>query len=276
MERNKWDQIYHFTSLKNLERIARTGYIALTDVIKSNDPAEGIYVLETLKQSYQKLWRDGEITEKQYLRLHQLFFDFVENEKTGGRLQQMVLSLSFCEPDFPLALWRAYGDQGRGAAIGIAKEKLEQLGQKRGFRFQQVQYYDEKELVRQQQEFWRIHLGDTNEALQAALREQYICGYFMKREENSYEKEWRLIYTGFSLEKYMIPRLEPEVPSELDAYAKGDDLVFYYKLPVNQERLIECILLGPQCKVKACEMLAFLKKHHIQNMGISYAAEIMR
>ena len=182
MERNKWDQIYHFTSLKNLERIARTGYIALTDVIKSNDPAEGIYVLETLKQSYQKLWRDGEITEKQYLRLHQLFFDFVENEKTGGRLQQMVLSLSFCEPDFPLALWRAYGDQGRGAAIGIAKEKLEQLGQKRGFRFQQVQYYDEKELVRQQQEFWRIHLGDTNEALQAALREQYICGYFMKRE----------------------------------------------------------------------------------------------
>lgn len=276
MERNKWDQIYHFTSLKNLERIARTGYIALTDVIKSNDPAEGIYVLETLKQSYQKLWRDGEITEKQYLRLHQLFFDFVENEKTGGRLQQMVLSLSFCEPDFPLALWRAYGDQGRGAAIGIAKEKLEQLGQKRGFRFQQVQYYDEKELVRQQQEFWRIHLGDTNEALQAALREQYICGYFMKREENSYEKEWRLIYTGFSLEKYMFPRLEPEVPSELDAYAKEDDLVFYYKLPVNQERLIECILLGPQCKVKACEMLAFLKKHHIQNMGISYGAEIMR
>lgn len=276
MERNKWDQIYHFTSLKNLERIARTGYIALTDVIKSNDPAEGIYVLETLKQSYQKLWRDGEITEKQYLRLHQLFFDFVENEKTGGRLQQMVLSLSFCEPDFPLALWRAYGDQGRGAAIGIAKEKLEQLGQKRGFRFQQVQYYDEKELVRQQQEFWRIHLGDTNEALQAALREQYICGYFMKREENSYEKEWRLIYTGFSLEKYMIPGLEPEVPSELDAYAKEDDLVFYYKLPVNQERLIECILLGPQCKVKACEMLAFLKKHHIQNMGISYGAEIMR
>ena len=85
-----------------------------------------------------------------------------------------------------------------------------------------------------------------------------------------------MIYTGFSLDKYMMPVLEPEVPSELDAYAKEDDLVFYYKLPVNQERLIECILLGPQCKVKACEMLAFLKKHHIQNMGISYGAEIMR
>ena len=275
MERNKWDQIYHFTSLKNLERIARTGYIALTDVTKSNDPSEGIYVLETLKQSYQKLWRDGEITEKQYLRLHQLFFDFVENEKTGGRLQQMVLSLSFCEPDMPLALWRAYGDQGRGAAIGIAKEKLEQIGQRRGFRFQQVQYYDEKELIYRQQEFWRTHLGDTDESLQAALSEQYICGYFTKREENSYEKEWRLIYTGFSMKNYNMPRLEPEIPDELDAYAKGDDLVFYYKLPVNQGRLIEHIRLGPQCKVKAGEMLAFLKRHHIPNMGVTYAPEIM-
>lgn len=275
MERNKWDQIYHFTSLKNLERIARTGYIALTDVTKSNDPSEGIYVLETLKQSYQKLWRDGEITEKQYLRFHQLFFDFVENEKTGRRLQQMVLSLSFCEPDIPLALWRAYGDQGRGAAIGIAKEKLEQIGQKRGFRFQQVQYYDEKELIYRQQEFWRTHLGDTDESLQAALREQYICGYFTKREENSYEKEWRLIYAGFSMKNYNMPGLEPEMPEELDAYAKADALVFYYKLPVNQERLIEHIRLGPQCKAKACEMLAFLKRYHIPNMGVTYAPEIM-
>ena len=232
-------------------------------------------MLETLKQSYQKLWRDGEITEKQYLRFHQLFFDFVENEKTGRRLQQMVLSLSFCEPDIPLALWRAYGDQGRGAAIGIAKEKLEQIGQKRGFRFQQVQYYDEKELIYRQQEFWRTHLGDTDESLQAALSEQYICGYFTKREENSYEKEWRLIYTGFSMKNYNMPRLEPEISDELDAYAKGDDLVFYYKLPVNQGRLIEHIRLGPQCKVKAGEMLAFLKRHHIPNMGVTYAPEIM-
>lgn len=118
-------------------------------------------------------------------------------------------------------------------------------------------------------------MGDTDESLQAALSEQYICGYFTKREENSYEKEWRLIYTGFSMKNYNTPRLEPEIPDELDAYAKGDDLVFYYKLPVNQGRLIEHIRLGPQCKVKAGEMLAFLKRHHIPNMGVTYAPEIM-
>ena len=41
MEINMCDLLYHFTSLEGFERIIKNGYLAMTDIIKSNDPAEG-------------------------------------------------------------------------------------------------------------------------------------------------------------------------------------------------------------------------------------------
>ena len=35
-----WQVLYHYTSLKSFERIIKSGYISLNDIIKSNDPAE--------------------------------------------------------------------------------------------------------------------------------------------------------------------------------------------------------------------------------------------
>lgn len=131
-----WQSLYHYTSLKSFERIIKSGYISLSDIIKSNDPAEGFFAFDVLKEAYKSLYHDDAIDKETYDKLHRAYFDFSENETAFGRFQHTMLSISFCEPELPLALWRCYGDNGKGIAFSISKNRLIELGKKITLDFQ--------------------------------------------------------------------------------------------------------------------------------------------
>ena len=236
-----WEVLYHYTSLPGFFRILSSGVIALCDITKSNDPAEGVYSLQMMKKAYSELERREEIDDNTYRRFHKSFFLFSEMESTFGRLQQTALSLSVCEPELPLALWRAYGDNGCGIALGISKQKMQEIGKREGFGFKAVQYYSEKEMLEKYCEFWKNHINDNEEALKDALSEQYFNGYFIKRKENAFEREWRLIYSGLRLDDYCI--LSPQVPENMNAYVRRDDLVIYYELSLKEEHILDTVVL---------------------------------
>ncbi len=278
--------LYHYTSLEGFYRIITSGAIALCDVIKSNDPAEGEYALEMMKKAYKKMRGDEEINDADYKKLHIAFFEFLEEEKISGRLQQAILSLSLCQPEVPLALWRTYGDNGRGVAIGIAKEKLREIGEKPGFEFRQVEYLDEEEMLKKYMKFWKEQLQDRNDItqdendkLKEAIRKQYMEGYFIKRQENAFEKEWRLVYRELNLQEYSTIKVltdKLKISEELDAYMKQDDMVIFYKLAIKDEQIINTIMLGPQCKITYNEIQWFLQKYGIKVCGLGKDISIMR
>lgn len=211
MSEEKWQVLYHYTSLNGFQRILETGSLALADIIKSNDPAEGMYSLQMLQKAYQELYRDEEIDNDTYHRFHSVYFEFSETEKAFGRLQQAILSVSLCEPELPLALWRTYGDNGRGISLGISKEKLKEIGEREDFSFRAIEYLPEKEMITKYKAFWKSHIQSQEDELKNAIEKQYLEGYFIKRPENAYEREWRLVYKGLNFGDYLlVPPRSPE------------------------------------------------------------------
>lgn len=274
MDEIEWEVLYHYTSLESFDRIIHSGYLAMSDIIKSNDPAEGVFAVDALKEAYHALRDEDEINVDEYNRFREAFFEFSEDEFCFGRAQQAVFSISFCEPEWCLALWRTYGDNGRGVALGIAKDRLQLIGQRQYFKFAKIEYLDNNIMLDRAKQFWRNHKTDSPEELQDALQKYYVNGYFLKRSENSYEREWRLIYTGLNLRDYSL--LPPDVPKEIDGYVRRDDLVLYYKLPINEERVIDYIFTGPQCKITNNEMRLLLKKQGVQYCSVSHDETVMR
>lgn len=269
-----WRVLYHYTSLKSFERIIKSGYISLNDIIKSNDPAEGFFAFDALKEAYKSLYHDDRIDKETYDKLHRAYFDFSGNETAFGRFQHTILSISFCKPELPLALWRCYGDNGKGIAFSISKNRLMELGKKDNFRFSKIEYLTQDEMVDMAKEFWLENHEKSEEELFKQLGDFYIRGYFVKRKENEYEREWRLVYTGINLEEYcLIPR---SVPDEVDVFMREDDMVAFYKIPIRPDRLIEHIYIGPQCKITYNEMKLFLSKYEVKHNGVLSDGIVMR
>lgn len=269
-----WQVLYHYTSLKSFERIVKNGYITLNDIIKSNDPAEGFFAFDVLKEAYKSLYRDDVIDRKTYDKLHKAYFDFSEGETAFGRFQHTILSISFCEPELPLALWRCYGDNGKGISFSISKKRLIELGENENFRFSKIEYLTQNEMLDRSKNFWVENSEKSEEDLLKLLGDFYINGYFIKRKENAYEREWRLAYTGIGLEDYcLIPHA---VPDEVDMFMRDDDMVSFYKIPIRPERLIEHIYIGPQCKITHNEMKLFLAKYKVKHNGVLSDGIVMR
>ncbi|WP_034464907.1 DUF2971 domain-containing protein [Butyrivibrio fibrisolvens] len=275
MNNKNWEVLYHYTSLESFLRIISQGYIALNDVIKSNDPAEGKYSIEILEKAYKELYREEKINQDQFDKIRGAFFDFREEEYCFGRLKHVVLSLSVCEPEFPLALWRSYGDNGCGCAIGISKEKLKEIGEKEGFTFGKMNYYKECELIDKYKRFWLSHVDDEDSKLKNEILKEYKDGYFIKRRENNYENEWRLIYTGLDLDDFLL--MPENVPESIDAYARRDDIVLFYKLSIKEpDTIIDNVYIGPNCKVTDNEMRLLLMKKDIGHISVSHDDTVMR
>lgn len=273
-ELTDWQVLYHYTSLRSFERIIKNGYISLNDIIKSNDPAEGFFAFNALKEAYRSLYNDKLIDEKTCKKFHKAYFDFSESETAFGRFQHMILSISFCEPEVPLALWRCYGDNGKGISFSISKNYLMELSKKDGFIFLNIEYLSYDDMMERAKKFWLENSERPEGELVKQLMNFYIMGYFIKRKENSYEREWRLVYTKLNLEDFsLMPR---SVQDEVDMFMRDDDMVVFYKIPIQPEQIIEHIYIGPQCKVTNKEMNLFLEKYHVKHNGVLSDGIVMR
>lgn len=273
-ESTDWQVLYRYTSLKSFERIIKSGYISLNDIIKSNDPAEGFFAFDALKEAYKSLYRDDKIDRRTYDKLHRSYFDFSEGETAFGRFQHTILSISFCEPEFPLALWRCYGDNGKGICFSISKKRLTELGEKDNFRFAKIEYLTQNKLLDRAKEFWLVNSRKSETELHKELENFYINGYFIKRKENEYEREWRLAYTGINLNEYFL--IPCSVSNEVDMFMRDDDMVAFYKIPIQPEQLIEHVYIGPQCKITPNEMKLFLSKYKVEHNGVLSDGIVMR
>lgn len=273
-ESTDWQALYHYTSLKSFERIIKSGYISLNDIIKSNDHAEGFFAFDALKEAYKLLYRNDRIDKRTYEKLHKVCFDFSGSKTAFGRFQHAILSISFCEPELPLALWRCYGDNGKGICFSISKKRLTELGEKDNFRFARIEYLTQNEMLDRAKEFWLVNSQKSEDELHKELENFYINGYFIKRKENEYEREWRLAYTGINLNEYCL--IPCSVSDEVDMFMRDDDMVDFYKIPIRHEQLIEHVCIGPQCRITHNEMKMFLSKYKVECCGVTSDDIVMR
>lgn len=264
-------KVYHFTSMKGFEAIVRSKTIRLNDVTRSNDPAETVFALDALEQARRSIFFNESISDQQRIRLSRAIYGFVEEY----RVQSNVMVTSFSEPKLPLALWRSYGDNGRGAALGFSCKKLEWIAEQKGLKFKKVEYWTQEEMEIAADQLVKECLELTENEIEEKLKEFYIDGLYRKRKENEFEEEYRLVYVNEELERISISSLisrYDSVPDEVDGVALVDDFKLFYALPLLNDKN-ECILndvcLGPNCKASEDAIKYFLTKHGLHVYGVT-------
>lgn len=276
--------LFHYTSLNSFEKILTNGSLKLFDITKSNDPQEGMFILECLEAAFKDLY---EYTDAKYLFAHMLMFEFKEDLLTDGRTSELVLATCFCEPRHQLYLWRCYGDNGKGVSLGFSKDALIEFASKtNGMEFKQITYYSRDDLVELCKKKW-IEFFSNNpisdkgdivitDAYKSWMSDLYYSGYFMKEDIHKDEHEFRLLYRpGINLTDYILIQLKDATTDDIqfNFNSQGCNFSFDLNLRENRALLNDCVI-GPTCPLGIRELQYILCKCSLNDTNVDKASWI--
>jgi hypothetical protein len=223
--------IYHYTNDVGLKGILESGKIWLTDIFDLNDPSELSHGFSHAVNILNRMSAGGPPES-------QLFAQQFEAFLTQGGIQAAAhyFVCSFSSNGDDLGQWRAYGDNGRGYAVGFDALNLEK-GFTRDADDEPIPNNSTFPLTYKDAELAEIHRqiiepafplislprgrGLSSEAIRAYMGELSITltmhavrsVLFFKHEAYSNEKEYRF------LQIYRADRPAPEVRRRARAYA---------------------------------------------------------
>ena len=273
---DNFDVLYHYTTLGTFEKIVKNGYMAMFDIVKSNDPLEGKFAIKSIKDAYKKIRTYENLSEDRLSNLQRAYHAFLDEVESYGRLQNIICSLSFCIPTHNLLLWRTYGDNGKGIAIGVGKSELEKFNNYANFEFRKVEYKSKDDYSAMAKEMLLcVSKMSKNDAL-TKIYAFYIDGYFIKELYNSDEEEYRLIFKGIDLTNYTLPSTGEKIDNVEMLVTSNDDMKVFYKLSIqknageiNESFLkINNVLIGPNCKSNVQEIRLLLRLHDVNDYSI--------
>lgn len=258
--------IYHFTSIDSFLNIIKNREIWLFDIQKSNDPQEGKLWISAL---FQSLRHGGVDCDKDILgQLYSKVFKFRETIKNSDyeKMKFICLCSSFCEynENNELYLWRTYGDNGNGIAIGFEKPFLKELASRNKFVFNTVKYKTKEEIMYIATNFLNEQIHNWEETtcsdkIGQAIEESFIGnGYFLKLKQHSIEHESRIaFYNHFNDEK------------KVECVQINKSIKFYYPLKFNKDYDVKLnIILGNNCSASVAEIKKVLEINNYNGFNV--------
>lgn len=110
--------VYHYCSVEAFVEIIKNSKLWLSDILKSNDSNEGIWIRDRIVKDIKK-------------RLLSIDTDCLEEWEKGYELNPEFLSsmyaICFSERKDCLSQWRGYAQDGQGIAIGFSKKYLDEI-----------------------------------------------------------------------------------------------------------------------------------------------------
>ena len=215
--------LYHYTSTAGFYNIVMSKSIHCGHTAWMNDKFENKWLHKMFDKAKQR--RDFELTpewQQQIERILRANTDYIQN-------QPFLFCLS--KDEDLLSQWRAYGDDGKGVAIGFDKGILEKLiKEKRYIELKKVDYLNpEKETAR------IIEIVEHQSERISSIKHPAFLE----------EGEWRIIVRHKSFD----PAGEPgNIKSDVDYKVNsGGELVPYYNLSFEDyPKLIKEIIVGPK------------------------------
>ena len=192
MEIEQPEYLYHYTTMSAL--FAMLNNINKDDSIKfwashysyMNDPTEYNFFIVALSSAVFKYEKINGLS-KRYFRLKEVYDEAVF---MAGDL--FILSLSDKRDN--LSMWRAYGANGQGVAIGFKTNALNLIDNKNDYKLKRVEYFDHDELIRQfdKNDIQKLYegLGGERIKIDKTIHEKRIV---YKDISYADEREWRII-----------------------------------------------------------------------------------
>ena len=272
--------VYHYCSIDTFLKIIKSKSLRLSDVGKSDDYAERIYIENMIREEFEKkvstFLSEDEINNILSLekRCRQAMLDTIN-----------LYAMCFSEERDLLSQWRGYANGGTGVAIGFSKDILQLVNKEQyGLVFQRVCYEEE-----QQREFAKKAVQVIIDTMQrknvfSAFAEVYENDIqnigCMKQPGFSEEKEWR-ICIGMSPESRIAKSatFTDFTLSEIKTQCIREQIITYFDLSFERvcDDFLKEVIIGPSAKVTEKDIYTSLwingfdaNKIHITKSQITY------
>ncbi len=246
------ESVYHYCSIGTFLKIIQGRILRLSDIEKSNDYTERIYMENIIHKELIK--RSERVFERELLD------DYLHVEKRcrdSMRESHILYAICFSEEKDLLSQWREYANAGTGVAIGFSKDILNRVNEKMyGLIFNRI-CYDEKQQIK--------FAGEQVQTIIDTMRYKNLFAAFAEVYENEIEKIGCMKSPGFYEEKEwrlckaMTPQLRIERTakygefelSKVREHCVRDQIVTYFDLSFQNvvDDFITEVVIGPSAKV---------------------------
>ncbi len=285
--------VYHYCGMDSFMSIIKNQSIRLSDITKSNDSMEILWVTRFIKEIFDEEF-DKEANKVEYFRegySKDIFMDFVDRCSVDFfEEEQRIFSFfvsCFSEERDLLSQWRGYAEDGNGVAIGFDSEALSSLGQPPSgdlisseiVTFKKIEYKEInqkaairdaainlikelKKLISKQKIINSTELKDNSiDSFNKCFLSLFKMSIFMKNPFFREEKEWRLSHltdNGIHNKPSLI--LSPKIHfSDIQYRSKNSDIVPYIDLYFDKHKnMIKEVILGPKCSARENDIKMYL------------------
>ncbi len=289
--------VYHYCSSEVFTKIIKNKTIRLSDITKSNDSMEILWITKYIKEVLENEF-DKETENTKYFKngYHKdVFSELVEHYSNDFfKVDQRIYSYMVCcfsEEGDLLSQWRGYADDASGFSIGFDANALASFGKPSAddpisseiFSFDKI-IYDiraQKARIKECAEYLITKLKPLSKANDGNLKQQSMQAFnncflqlfkwsiFMKNPFFKEEKEWRICYyTDFRNDNESSnTKIEGGISlSDIDYFVRENDVIPYVDLSWDKSvnDIIKRIVIGPKCRASQKEIEVFMNNNGIR------------
>lgn len=312
MKEKTTEKVYHYCSVETFLNIIRNRTIRLSDVNKSNDYLELKAMCSLVIDEIKSLVKSdpefsgyngiiGGLNDSDALISIATFL----LERMLNYNDLLCYAVCFSEESDLLSQWCRYADDGRGVAIGFDVELFEEIcSEFEYFKFEKVTYVGNNKQNSDVTQIATDFVGNlltyiVNDRTGELFIKTGVVGFgeklliemlfrdcfFIKTEQFSEEKEWRLALTD-ELRKsddwdeiynwkdgYSKRGIFQLIPNGVEFRATSDNIISFMDLNYSKfcgESLIKEIIIGPKSKIEEEDIYQMLKHYFAYDCDIDH------
>ena len=295
--------VFHYCSIETFFAIVTNKTLRLSDVVKSNDDLEVMWmkkvILEMIENEnmlyeyFDERIRKIVSLDGYKAKLQEKIERFFERKEVKSKF--FAICFSGLESEDRLSQWRGYGDDGKGVAIGFSRDILDKTkkkfilnADKSKVEFRKVEYKieNQKKIIRQ---FWNEQIAIANKTLNnievdfelwiiESFYKLYGQAIFMKSPFFEEENESRIVYEIETEHKNDCEEKENELYNRMkikdgEVVIRNGNIVEYYDIDISKllDGFIKKIILGPKCKVEIEDIKMLLERNGFKNVGVVWS-----
>lgn len=261
--------VYHYCSFETFLKIIQTQTIRFSDIMKSNDRQEIIFLWDEFCKYYQNL---KNLQKTDFRCISSKFF---KNQMLDNTT---FLASCFSSAEDQLHMWCQYAK--KGVAIGFEKDALEKWSKKILLLDNKI-YYSEENLEnnmvscgivnyrsRDEVSSFISEVCDGKPLVTDNLEEIFVKACFFKNDFWKEEQEWRIIFPIYDFLQNENYKLGYNEASKIEFLP---DKYFGFKTSCNVKfnpLIIKKIILAPDCKSSECDVEKILHTNGLYDIRI--------
>lgn len=280
--------VYHYCSIDTFTNIISGNNIRLSDITKSNDSMEILWITNFIKDIFDEEFEKEKHNTLYFGREYEksVFNELVERYSVEFFEEDIRLYsyfvCCFSENGDLLSQWRGYADDANGLSIGFDSHILSRLGlpseddfiSDNYFEYGEINYLENrqkgdirkiaKQLLANLKVLAKEKPKDIKKESMSAFNNCFLqlfkISIFMKNPFFKEEKEWRLSHLT-QIEPDFINYANNEIEvSDIKFYPRKNDFVPYITLNFNKikNQLIKEVIIGPKCRARLSDIKTFL------------------